>query len=57
MGKTKYYIYLTDEEKAQLNKIIETEPEPTAIRAKILLASDFNNPQYLSTQLNTAAWN
>jgi len=50
MGKTKYFIYLTDAEKAQLNKIIETEPEPTAIRAKILLASDFNNPQYLSTQ-------
>ena len=50
MGKTKYIIYLTEEERAQLVRIIETEPEKTALRAKILLESDFNNPTYSSAQ-------
>ena len=50
MGKTKYVIYLTEEECAQLIRIIETEPEKTALRAKILLESDFNNPTYSSAQ-------
>ncbi len=50
MGTTKYVIYLSDEEKAWLGKIIETAPDRTAMRAKILLASDFNNPEYCSVQ-------
>jgi transposase len=50
MGKTKYIIYLSDEEVARLHEIIETAPEKTVIRAKILLDSDFNNPEYASAQ-------
>ena len=50
MGKTKYVIYLTEEERARLKKITESEPERTSMRARILLESDFNNPQYRSTQ-------
>ena len=47
MGKTKYVIYLSEEDKEFLNKVIQNEPEATAMRARILLASDFNNPCYL----------
>ena len=50
MGKTKYSIYLTQEEKDKLKKIIETAPAVTATRAKILLESDFANPKYCSAQ-------
>ena len=50
MGKVKHVIYLSEEEKDGLKKIIETEPPKTALRAKILLASDFNNPVYTSAQ-------
>ena len=50
MGKTKYIIYLTQEEKDKLKSIIETAPEVTATRAKVLLASDFANPKYCSAQ-------
>ncbi len=50
MGKTKYIIYLTDEEKEKLNRIIETEPPATAARAKVLLASDFANPVYCTVK-------
>ncbi len=46
MGMTKFYIYLTDEEKEYLNQIIATHSDDTAMRARILLASDFNNPVY-----------
>ena len=46
MGKTKYYIYLSDDDRAYLNNVIKTQNEETAMRAKILLASDFNNPVY-----------
>ena len=46
MGKTKYYIYLSDDDRAFLNDVIKTQNEETAMRAKILLASDFNNPIY-----------
>ena len=48
MGKTKYVIYLTSEEKARLYHIIDTEPAATVMRAKILLGSDFANPKYCS---------
>lgn len=50
MAKTKHLIYLSDEDRAHLEEIIKTAPEKTAMRAKILLASDFNNPKYLSVQ-------
>jgi len=50
MAKTKFLIYLTEDEKRRLEEIIENEPEKTAMRAKILLASDFNNPTYLPVQ-------
>ena len=50
MGKVKHVIYLSEEEIEGLKKIIETEPPKTALRAKILLASDFNNPVYTSAQ-------
>ena len=50
MGKTKYIIYLTQEEKDKLHSIIETAPDVTAIRARILLESDFANPKYCSAQ-------
>ena len=50
MGKIKYIIYLNESEKEQLKKIIETEPKKTALRAKILLESDFSNPVYCSAQ-------
>ncbi len=50
MGKTKYNIYLTEEDQKTLERIIETEPEKTALRARILLYSDFNNPDYASAQ-------
>ena len=50
MAKTKHLIYLSDEDRAHLEEIIKTTPEKTAMRAKILLASDFNNPKYLSVQ-------
>ena len=46
MGKTKYYIYLSDDDRAFLNDVIKTQNAETAMRAKILLASDFNNPVY-----------
>ncbi len=46
MGKTKFFIYLSDDDRAFLNDIIKTQNEETAMRAKILLASDFNNPIY-----------
>ena len=46
MGKTKFYIYLSDDDRAFLNDVINTQNEETAMRAKILLASDFNNPVY-----------
>ncbi len=46
MGKTKFFIYLSDEDRAYLNEVISTQNEETAMRAKILLASDFNNPVY-----------
>ena len=48
MGKTKYIIYLTNEEKEKLHHIIDTAPEAAVIRAKILLGSDFANPKYCS---------
>jgi transposase len=48
MAKTKHFIYLSDEDRAHLEGIIKTAPEKTAMRAKILLASDFNNPKYYS---------
>ena len=59
MGKTKYFIYLSDDEKKQLQTIIDTAPEKTALRAKILLESDFKNPDYcsntkLAQKLNTS---
>ena len=50
MAKTKHIIYLTDKERAELEEIVRTQPEKTAMRARILLASDFNNPEYLTTQ-------
>lgn len=50
MGKTKYIIYLTQEEKDKLHSIIGTAPDVTAIRARILLESDFANPKYCSAQ-------
>lgn len=50
MGKTKYIIYLTQEEKDKLHTIIDTAPEVTATRARILLESDFANPKYSSAQ-------
>lgn len=59
MGKTKFFIYLSDEEKEKLKNLIETAPEKTALRAKILLESDFKNPEYcsndkLAQKLNTS---
>ncbi len=50
MAKTKHIIYLTEEERAKLEEIVQTQPEKTAMRARILLASDFNNPKYLPIQ-------
>lgn len=50
MGKTKYIIYLTPEEKERLHTIIDTAPAVTATRAKILLESDFANLKYCSAQ-------
>ena len=50
MGKTKYIIYLSEEEKEKLNKIAETAPAVTSTRAKILLGSDFANREYCSAQ-------
>ena len=46
VGKTKYFIYLSDDDRAFLNDVIKTQNAETAMRAKILLASDFNNPNY-----------
>lgn len=46
LGKTKFFIYLSDDDRAFLNDVIKTQNEETAMRAKILLASDFNNPIY-----------
>ena len=50
MGKQKYTIYLTQEEKDKLRDIINTAPPVTATRARILLESDFTNPNYSSVQ-------
>lgn len=50
MGKTKYIINLSNDEKKKLHEIIETAPAVTATRARILLASDFANPDYCSAQ-------
>ena len=50
MGKSKYIINLSQEEKDKLKAVIETAPKVTAIRAKILLASDSANPYYCSVQ-------
>ena len=50
LAKIKHLICLSDEDRAHLEEIIRTTPERTAMRAKILLASDFNNPKYLSVQ-------
>jgi len=50
MGRVKHVIYLSEEEKEGLKRIIETESPKTVLRAKILLASDFNNPVYTSAQ-------
>ena len=50
MAKTKHLIYLSDEDRSHLEEIIKTAPKKTALRAKILLASDFNNPKYYSVQ-------
>ena len=46
MGKTKFYIYLSDKDRSFLNDVIRTQNQETAMRAKILLASDFNSPVY-----------
>ena len=46
MGKTKHMIYLSDEERKYLHQVILTAPDNTVMRARILLASDFNNPVY-----------
>ncbi len=48
LAKTKHIIYLSDEDRAHLEDIVKTAPEKTALRARILLASDFNNPKYYS---------
>ena len=42
----RYIIYLTDEERDFLNQVIETCTGTAVTRAKILLASDYNNPVY-----------
>ena len=46
LGKTKHMIYLSDEDRKYLHQIILTAPDNTVMRARILLASDFNNPTY-----------
>lgn len=46
MGKTKFFIYLSDKDRSFLNDVIRTQNQETAMRAKILLASDFNSPVY-----------
>ena len=46
MGKAKYIIYFSKEDRNLLENIVKTEPEKTALRARILLCSDFNSPEY-----------
>ena len=48
MGTTKHIIRLTNEEKDRLHQIIQSAPPAAAMRARILLGSDFGNPQYQS---------
>ena len=44
MGKTKYHISLSDEEKSKLQQIVDegTAHQKTILRAKVLLMSDLN---------------
>ena len=50
MAKTKYYIKLSEHEKAMLNEIVNdpAQPEKTVMRARILLLSDTETGEKMS---------